>query len=105
MDSVGVGALPDAENFGDVGTNTLGNIAISQSGINLPNLQKLGLGNIDNIVGVQPIESPKGAFGRSLEVSNGKDTTTGHWELSGLHLTEPFKNFSTRIPKRNNRRI
>lgn len=99
MDSVGIGALPDAENFGDVGSNTLGNIAKSQNGINLSNLQRLGLGNIDNIVGVDPIESPVGAFGRSLEVSNGKDTTTGHWELSGLHLTEPFKTFPEGFPK------
>ncbi|QUH20718.1 phosphopentomutase [Alkaliphilus sp. B6464] len=93
MDSVGIGALPDAKNFGDVGANTLGNIAINEGGINLPNLQRLGLGNIDHIVGVESIESPLGAFGRSLEVSNGKDTTTGHWELAGLHLTEPFKTF------------
>ncbi|MBU5677542.1 phosphopentomutase [Alkaliphilus sp. MSJ-5] len=99
MDSVGIGALPDAKNFGDVGANTLGNIAINEGGINLPNLQRLGLGNIDNIVGVESIESPLGAFGRSLEVSNGKDTTTGHWELAGLHLTEPFKTFPKGFPK------
>jgi len=99
MDSVGIGALPDAGNFGDIGANTLGNIAIKQKGINLSNLQRLGLGNIDNIVGVEPILSPLGAFGKSLEVSNGKDTTTGHWELSGLHLTEPFKTFPKGFPK------
>jgi len=99
MDSVGIGALPDAKDFGDIGVNTLGNISISQNGINLPNLQQLGLGNIDDIVGVNPIEIPLGAFGKSSEVSNGKDTTTGHWELSGLHLTEPFKTFPKGFPK------
>ncbi len=99
MDSVGIGALPDAENFGDVGANTLGNIAINEKGIHLPNLQRLGLGNIDHIVGIEPIESPIGAFGRSLEVSNGKDTTTGHWEIAGLHLTEPFKTFPKGFPQ------
>ena len=99
MDSVGIGALPDAQNFGDVGANTLGNIAINEKGIHLPNLQRLGLGNIDHIVGIEPIESPIGAFGRSLEVSNGKDTTTGHWEIAGLHLTEPFKTFPKGFPQ------
>lgn len=98
MDSVGIGALPDAENFGDVGANTLGNIAISQGGIDLPNLQRLGLGNIDNIVGIEPVQSPLGAFGRSSEVSHGKDTTTGHWELAGLHLTKPFQTFPEGFP-------
>ncbi len=99
MDSVGIGALPDADKFGDIGANTLGNIAISQGGINLPNLQILGLGNIDNIVGMRPIKSPTGAFGRAIEFSDGKDTTTGHWELAGLHLTKPFKTFPKGFPK------
>lgn len=99
MDSVGIGALPDADQFGDVGANTLGNIALSQGGIHLPNLQRLGLGNIDEIVGVDPIDSPLGAYGRSEEVSNGKDTTTGHWEIAGLHLRKPFKTFPEGFPK------
>lgn len=99
LDSVGIGALPDAENFGDVGANTLGNIAISQGGIDLPNLQNIGLGNIDEIVGVEPIINPVGAFGKADEVSNGKDTTIGHWELTGLHLTEAFKTFPEGFPK------
>lgn len=100
MDSVGIGALPDAEEFGDVGSNTLGNIATNQGGISLLNLQKLGLGNIDNIVGLEPIESPLGSYGKSLEVSHGKDTTTGHWEIAGLHLEKPFNTFPEGFPKR-----
>lgn len=99
MDSVGIGALPDAEQFGDLGANTLGNISLQENGIHLPNLQKLGLGNIDGIVGVEPVESPLGVFGKSLEVSNGKDTTTGHWEIAGIHLNEPFKTFPNGFPE------
>lgn len=99
IDSLGIGALPDAEKFGDIGANTLGNIAISQGGIDLPNLRDIGLGNIDNIVGVKAVKSPTGAFGRAIEFSNGKDTITGHWELTGLHLTKPFKTFPNGFPK------
>ncbi len=99
LDSVGIGALPDAEEFGDLGANTLGNIAKSQGGIHLPNLQNIGLGNIDGIEGVEAIENPLGAFGKADEVSNGKDTTIGHWELTGLHLTEAFKTFPKGFPK------
>lgn len=98
LDSVGIGALPDSEKFGDVKVNTLGNIA-KEVGIELPNLQALGLGNIDGIVGVEPIEAPKGAYGKSMEVSMGKDTTTGHWELAGLHLKEPFRTYAEGFPK------
>ncbi|AKL95322.1 phosphopentomutase DeoB [Clostridium aceticum] len=99
IDSVGIGALPDAEEFGDVGANTLGNIIKAEGGIHLPNLISLGLGNIDGIIGIDPIESPLGAYGRSDEVSQGKDTTTGHWELAGLHLTKPFKTFPDGFPE------
>lgn len=98
LDSVGVGALPDSEKFGDIEVNTLGNIA-KEVGIELPSLQALGLGNIDGIVGIEPIETPKGAYGKSMEVSMGKDTTTGHWELAGLHLKEPFRTYAEGFPK------
>lgn len=98
LDSVGIGALPDAQKFGDVNVNTLGNIA-KEVGIELPNLRSLGLGNIDGILGVEPISHPKGAYGRSMEVSMGKDTTTGHWEMAGLHLTEPFRTYAEGFPK------
>ncbi|QUH26591.1 phosphopentomutase [Serpentinicella alkaliphila] len=97
MDSVGIGELPDAKDFGDVGANTLGNIIEQEGGIELPNLLSLGLGNI-GIKGLEPIVTPLGAFGKSDEVSNGKDTTTGHWELSGLHLTQPFNTFPEGFP-------
>ncbi|ABR48677.1 phosphopentomutase [Alkaliphilus metalliredigens QYMF] len=98
MDSVGIGALPDADQFGDVGSNTLGNISKVEQGIALPNLTALGLGNIEDIQGVNPVESPKGAYGKSAEVSNGKDTTTGHWELVGLEVTEPFNTYPQGFP-------
>lgn len=98
MDSVGIGALPDAEKFGDVGANTLGNIIKSTGGIHLPNLQRLGLGNIEGIEGMEGVPHPKGAFGKSAEVSQGKDTTTGHWELAGIHVTEPFQTFPQGFP-------
>ena len=98
MDSVGIGELPDAKDFGDIGANTLGNIIETAGEIQLPNLVSLGLANI-GIKGLNPIDSPLGAFGKSEEVSNGKDTTTGHWELAGLHLTQPFNTFPQGFPK------
>lgn len=99
IDSVGIGALPDANNYGDMGANTLGNIIRTQNGINLSNLQKIGLGNIDNIEGLKPINNPIGAFGRSLQLSHGKDTTTGHWEMTGLYLSDPFNTYPQGFPK------
>lgn len=99
MDSVGIGALPDAHAFGDEGANTIGNIVKATGGLNLPNLQLLGLGNIDGVTGIEPLSSVKGAYGRSAEVSNGKDTTTGHWELAGIHVTEPFQTFPQGFPE------
>ncbi len=99
MDSVGMGALPDAEQFGDVGANTLGHIAQSTDNFKIDNLRKLGLGNIDGMVTeIPPVNNPIGSFGRSMEVSNGKDTTTGHWEMSGLYLPEPFQTFPNGFP-------
>lgn len=99
MDSVGIGALPDSEKFGDIGVNTLGNISKEMGGIKLPNLVKLGLGNIDGIEGVEKALNPMGAFGKSKEASNGKDTTTGHWEIAGLYIEEPFKTYPDGFPE------
>ncbi|MCG8540094.1 MAG: phosphopentomutase [Clostridia bacterium] len=99
MDSVGIGALPDAEKFGDLGANTLGNISKVMGGIKLPNLVQLGLGNIDGIEGVEGIPNPIGSFGRAMEISNGKDTTTGHWEIAGLYIEKPFKTYPNGFPK------
>ena len=93
LDSVGAGELPDAADFGDVGSNTLGNLSRATNGLNLPNMQKLGLGNITDITGVAPNSTPDGAFGKAKEVSMGKDTTTGHWEMSGVILERPFPNY------------
>lgn len=98
MDSVGIGALPDALQFGDDGVNTLGHIWEANNGIHIPNLIKLGLGNIDGLPMVPKVGAPESAFGRALEFSNGKDTTTGHWEMAGLHLPEPFNTYPDGFP-------
>jgi phosphopentomutase len=90
LDSVGIGELPDAGKYGDNGSNTLCNIANFVGGLRLPNLARLGLGNIVDIKGVPRSENPAASFGRMAESSPGKDTTTGHWELSGLILDRPF---------------
>lgn len=99
LDSVGVGELPDAEKYGDKGSNTIGNIAMAVHGFKLPNLQNLGLGNIDGFVGIEKMIEPKGSYCKLQEVSAGKDTTTGHWELMGIHLKEPFPVFPNGFPK------
>lgn len=93
LDSVGAGELPDAADFGDVGSNTLGNLSRAVGGLELPNMQKIGLGNIIDIEGVAPNDDASGAYGKAKEVSIGKDTTTGHWEMSGVILERPFPNY------------
>ena len=89
LDSVGIGAMPDAAEFGDVGSDTLGNIARKRH-LCLPNLCRLGLANIRPLSGLSPAERPAGAFGRCRLASPGKDTTTGHWEMAGIILEKPF---------------
>ncbi|HOJ81038.1 MAG TPA: phosphopentomutase [Clostridiales bacterium] len=98
LDSAGVGELPDAAEYGDEGSNTLGNIAAAVSGFSLPNLEKLGLGNIDGIVGYKAADEPLGCFGKMAERSAGKDTTTGHWELAGITLRKPFPVYPEGFP-------
>lgn len=98
LDGVGVGELPDAELYGDKGSNTLGNISKSIEQINLPNLQKLGLGNIITINGVEPAAKPMASYGKMAEVSKGKDSTTGHWEISGLKVEFNFNYFPNGFP-------
>jgi len=93
LDSVGIGYLPDADRFGDVGSNTLGHIAQQIPGFSLPNLQALGLGNIHPDVHLTPAKSPQAAYGRAIEVSPGKDTTTGHFEIAGVIVEDPFPTF------------
>jgi phosphopentomutase len=97
LDSVGVGEMPDAAAYGDVGSDTLGNIA-RQRTLHLPNLAKLGLGNIKALPHVPPSERPAAAYGRCALASPGKDTTTGHWEMAGIHLAKPFPLFPRGFP-------
>jgi len=99
LDSVGVGALPDASRFGDEGTDTLGHTARAAGGLELPHLGALGLGNIAPVQGVPPADSPRAAHGRLAQRSPGKDTTSGHWELMGLVLQEPFPLFPDGFPE------
>jgi phosphopentomutase len=98
LDSVGIGELPDAQKYGDKGSNTLGNIAANMPGFSLPNLESLGLGNIDNIKGIKPAANPIGCYGRMAEKSAGKDTTTGHWEIAGIILDKPFPVYPQGFP-------
>ena len=93
LDSVGAGELPDAHIFDDEGANTLGNMAKAVGGMSLPNMAKLGLGNITEIEGTLAVENVEGAYGRAIEVSHGKDSTTGHWEIAGVPLERPFPNY------------
>jgi phosphopentomutase len=86
LDSVGMGELPDAKRFGDEGSNTLGNIARDTT-LSLPNMRRLGLGNIEGMKGIEPVEEPVGCYGRLAEQSDGKDTTTGHWDDGNLCIT------------------
>lgn len=98
LDSVGAGAMPDAASFGDpLGADTLGNIARIR-GLKLPNLARLGLGNIKALQGIPPADSPAAAFGRCTLASPGKDTTTGHWEMVGIHLEKPFPLYPNGFP-------
>ncbi|NTV89717.1 MAG: phosphopentomutase [Clostridiales bacterium] len=98
LDSVGAGELPDAAAYGDVGSNTLGNIAKAVKGFSLPNLEKLGLGRIEGLEAYAREASPTGCFGRMAEKSAGKDTTTGHWEMSGIILEKPFPTYPEGFP-------
>ncbi|NWG27378.1 MAG: phosphopentomutase [Ignavibacteriaceae bacterium] len=93
LDGVGIGALPDAGNYNDEGSNTLCNIAAAVGGLNLPNLELLGLGNIEPIEGIKRVEHPQASFGKMSELSKGKDSTTGHWELAGLQVKTDFTYF------------
>ena len=98
LDSVGIGELPDAGEYGDNGSNTLANIAQAVGGLNLPSLANMGLGNIALIAGVRPVDSPLGCYGKMAEVSKGKDTTTGHWEMMGVLTKTPFPTYPTGFP-------
>ncbi|MDO5403708.1 MAG: phosphopentomutase [Eubacteriales bacterium] len=98
LDSVGMGELPDAEKFNDEGSDTIGNTSKAVGGLDIPNLVKLGLGNIDFIHNVDSCDTPVGCFGRMAEISNGKDTTIGHWEMAGIYSPEPFPVYPDGFP-------
>lgn len=99
LDSVGIGEAPDAEAFGDKGANTLGHIADSVGGLNMPNMAKLGLANIVPVKGLEQQQQPSAHFGRLQEASVGKDTMTGHWEIMGLNIDTPFKVYPQGFPE------
>lgn len=94
IDSLGVGAMPDAAEYGDAGTDTLGHISESVDSFVIPNLQKLGMANLHPLKQVEAVEKPLAHYGKLREASTGKDTMTGHWEMMGLHITKPFKTFT-----------
>ena len=98
LDSVGIGELPDAAAYGDAGSDTLGNIARARA-LRLPNFSRLGLANIRPLTGLPADASPMGAFGKCALASPGKDTTTGHWEMVGIHLEKPFPLFPNGFPR------
>lgn len=94
VDSLGVGALPDAADYGDAGTDTLGHISQQMDEFHIPNLKKLGMANLHPLKQVEPSERPLGYYACLSEASAGKDTMTGHWEMMGLYITKPFKTFT-----------
>lgn len=98
LDGAGIGAMPDAADWGDAGSDTFGHICESRQ-LNLPNLQALGLGNIRSLAGVPAIESPRASYGKCALRSNGKDTTTGHWEMAGIILDRAFPTYPNGFPQ------
>jgi phosphopentomutase len=99
LDGVGCGEAPDAAHYGDTGSNTLGNLARAVDGLDLPNLEQLGLGRVIPLEGVSPNVSPRAAWGRMRPASTGKDSTTGHWEMCGVHLARPFPTYPNGFPR------
>jgi phosphopentomutase len=99
LDGVGVGELPDASVYKDEGSNTLANIAKAVGGLSLQNLEKMGLGNIVDINGIQKVNNPVASFGKMKEISKGKDSTTGHWEIGGLFVDTDFSYFPDGFPE------
>jgi len=98
LDSVGIGEMPDADQYGDRGSDTLGNIARRRP-LHLPNFSRLGLANIKPVAGLDPAAEPAGCYGRCALASPGKDTTSGHWEMAGVHLERPFPLFPNGFPR------
>lgn len=98
LDGIGVGELPDAGNYGDEGSNTLGNLAANLGGLSLPNMEKFGLGNIISIEGIDTVEQPLASYGKMKEVSHGKDSISGHWEIGGLNVDFEFPYYPDGFP-------
>ena len=98
LDGAGIGAMPDAPEWGDAGSDTFGHICESRQ-LSLPNLQSIGLGNIRPLAGVAKIENPRGCYGKCALKSNGKDTTTGHWEMAGIILERAFPTYPNGFPQ------
>ncbi|TYS19006.1 phosphopentomutase [Rossellomorea vietnamensis] len=99
MDSVGVGEAPDAKEFNDAGADTLGHIAERMNGLSMPNMAELGLGNIHEVQGIEKQEAPLAYYTKMEEASVGKDTMTGHWEIMGLNISQPFKVYPDGFPE------
>ena len=99
LDSVGMGELPDAKEFDDEGTHTIGHVSEKNGGLNIPNMVKLGLGNIPGMVNIDKIENAMGCYGKSAEISMGKDTTVGHWEMTGVYSKEKFPTYPNGFPE------
>jgi phosphopentomutase len=99
IDSMGIGAMPDCRDFGDIPEcNTLKHVCEFNNGLNVPNLEKMGLGNIQNFEGIKKVQNPTASYGTLVEKSKGKDTTTGHWEIAGITLDRPFATFPEGFP-------
>lgn len=98
IDSVGIGELPDADLYGDVGADTIGNIIKKRGNLHVPNMERLGLFSINDTSFLNPDVSPVGAYGKAKELSNGKDTTTGHWEMIGIHTKNAFPTYPEGFP-------
>lgn len=98
LDGVGIGEAPDAADYGDAGSNSIGNVAKALNGIDLPNMETLGLGCIIDIKGVPCVDNPKGGYGKMQPKSVGKDTTQGHWEMMGIYLQKPSPTYPNGFP-------
>ncbi len=99
LDSLGIGAMPDAKDFGDEGAHTIAHTAASVGGLRAPNLERMGLGNISSIPGLSPASKASAAFGKCAEIAKGKDTTTGHWEMAGVRVKKPFPTYYEGFPQ------
>ncbi len=99
LDGVGVGAAPDAAEYGDVGSNSIGNVARVLDGVDLPHMGAIGLGNITDVKGVPPVKEAAGAYGKMRPYSAGKDTIAGHWEMMGIYLPESFPTYPNGFPQ------